>query len=1464
MARKNHDTLPFDTMRLEGALFVPDLLDKIARGEHLRQQAADYQVPKGIKLHDEYGRAFQIALAQWKTFAPTLSRQDVDAATATLNFMRELLRDALGYGDLHDIGKIAIAGRLYPLSLMACGRVPVVIVPHNIALDDPDPRFAVEGTGSRKKSGFQLAQEFLIASQECVWAVVSNGRQLRILRDAATLTRPSYLEFDLETILNDARYPDFAALWRLLHQSRAGRAGSPGTECPWEEWREEGKIKGTRVREGLRHGVTQALLTLGQGFLNHPANDHLRVALHEGSLTSDALFQELLRLVYRFLFLFTLEERDLLHPSDDTPQVQAARAVYAEGYSLRRLTHRALYRPDSERHDDLWLGQRIVLRALQTGEPRLALPALGGLFAPGQCPTLDDCSLTNRAFLTALRHLRWAQVDGALAMVDYGNMGQEELGSVYESLLELTPSVDLAARAFGFVGLTEEGSTSGHARKTTGSYYTPDSLVQELIKSALDPVIEARLTAQPDNPTEALLAISVIDPACGSGHFLFAAARRLAERLAQLRAVDGAARPEDYRHALREVIAHSIYGVDKNPMALELARTALWLEGYEPGRPLSFLDHHLLCGDALLGLTDLSQMEKGIPDAAFKPLSGDDKAICKVLGQANRAGSKLLVKKQAGVLDLWAIWDDDNILARLRAMEAMPDTTPDEVLAKEGAYAFLLREEKENRLTHAADLFTGAFLIPKDPGAGVPTTAELTTVLFGGAGASNHADTLAASGIACAAARVLHWPLAFPQVFAKGGFDCVLANPPWERIKLQEEEFFATRHPEVALARNKAERGQRIIWLAQGMLAKNLHPELLHDDRDCEAEQRLYEEFISARRTAEAASIFAHVKGEDGGRYPLTGVGDVNTYALFAETISQLVGKDGRAGFIVPTGIATDDSTKAYFADIAQSGRLVSLFDFENRDAIFPGVHRSYKFCLLTLGASDEARFSFFLTAPSQLADEQRGFSLSPEDFRRINPNTRTCPVFRSRMDAELTHKIYSRVPVLIREAGKDEPEENPWGIRLMRMLDMSNDSHLFATDDADDHLPLYEAKMVHQFDHRWATYQPGEDGKESAGDVSLVDKQDPAFAVRLRYWVEAREVYLRIARLPKALLKALADRDEEIVPLALAHLLFGQWLRGQGMDTAGEALAQLFPAWQEFAKQHPFAAEIAPTGLGLCGNSPAGMLFPGPGSLPAEPLAKLAMGERVKTAWYTAKPLAVQDLLDSAAVYPNCIDTAPFLTDAAAACAYAAVLLEKTSPRWLMGWRDICRATDERTVIASVLPRAGVGNNLPLMLFDLPISSQYHAALIGNLTALALDFVARQKVGGTHLNYFIYKQIPVLPPDAYTEADFTFIVPRVLELTYTSHDLAPWAEDLGYTGPPFAFDPERRALLRAELDACYARLYGLTRDELRYILDPADIMGPDYPSETFRVLKKNEEREFNEYRTQRLVLAAWDMLELQ
>ncbi len=1339
--RKTQATLDLPTLKLEGGLFLPDQLEKAAQGRASAQGEADYGTPKGVKLKDEYSRAFQIACAQWQHFAAQLERTDVDAAPLTTAFVHELLRDAFGYTTLQaaqwqQVGEV---GELrYPVNLMA-DTLPVLVAPHTQGLDEADARFAVQGGSSRKKAPFLAMQELLNASEPLQWGIVSNGKQLRLLRDAASLTRPSFLEVDLADLLGGQRYAEFANVWRLLHASRAPHSKPDNAACIWEQWRNEGQQEGTRVRDGLRNGVEQALLTFGQGFLQHSANQALRTALHDGTLSKDAYFQQLLRLIYRLIFVFTVEERSVLHPQDDSPDALAARRAYAEGYALARLRELCLKRRARTRHDDQWQAIRIVFRGLAQGEPCLALPALGGLFAPEQCPDLDNASLDNAHLLAALQHLRWAVVaqgkGSSLTPVDYRNMGPEELGSVYESLLELVPAIDLPARTFGFVGRTEEGSTAGNARKLTGSYYTPDSLVQELIKSALDPVIEQRLAAHPANPTEALLAIRVVDPACGSGHFLLAAARRLAEKLAQLRSLEGgqegAIQPQDYRHALREVVARCIYGVDRNPMAIELARMALWLEGYEEGRPLGFLDHHLQVGDALLGLTDLNALKQGIAKDAFKPLSGDDKDVCKELAKANAAGLKQIAKDLQGKQMLLGV-DNRSGLEALRAIETLPADTPEQVAAKEQAWRRFLEDSAHSPLAHAADALIGAYLLPKmeDTAEAVPTSITLHALLTAPERAqTEHAAPIVATRDACEQARVFHWPLAFPQVFAQGGFDCVLGNPPWERIKLQEEEFFATRHRDVAEARNKAERAQRIQWLSEGMLVRHLYPDLAHEVHEDEAEKRLYREFVTARRTAEAASVFAHVKGVDGGRYPLTGVGDVNTYALFAETILQIHADSGRAGFIVPTGIATDDSTKAYFGHITQNRRLASLYDIENREAVFPSVHRSYKFCLLTLGAAERAEFVCFVTQVSQLADPRRRFTLTPDEFRLINPNTLTCPVFRSERDAELTKKLYRAAPVLMRDAvtageGKQakvvEPEQNPWGISFMAMLHMSNDSHLFKDESAADHMPLYEAKLIHQFDHRWATYTA--DG--NSRDVTLPEKADPDFTVTPRYWVSRAEVEERLCK---------RDRDGRVI---------WQWER-----------------------------------------------------------------------------------------------------------------------KWLMGWRNIARSTDERSFISAVTPLVGVGHSMPLWFLETPPT--HTAVFLANMTALPFDYVVRQKLGGTNMTFGYYKQFPILPPERYIDADLTFIVPRVLELTYTAHDLSGWAQDLGYNGEPFPFDPDRRATLRAELDAYYAKLYGLTLDELRYILDPADVMGADYPSETFRVLKNKELKEFGEYRTQRLVLEAWDKLEI-
>lgn len=1345
--RKTQATLNLPTLKLEGGLFLPDQLEKAAHGRASAQLEADYGTPKGVKLKDEYSRAFQIACAQWQHFAAQMERADLDAMQLTTAFIDELLRHAFGYTSLQPAQAQPVGELHYPVNLMA-GHFPVLVAPHTLGLDEADARFAVQGSGNRKKAPFQAMQELLNASEPLQWGIVSNGKQLRLLRDAASLTRPSFLEVDLADLLGGQRYAEFANVWRLLHASRApqllpspaGRgAGGEGT-CIWEQWRNEGQQEGTRVRDGLRKGVEQALLTFGAGFLQHPANQALRAALDDGTLSKDAYFQQLLRLIYRLIFVFTVEERGVLHPQDDSPDALAARRAYAEGYALARLREFCLKRRARTRHDDQWQAIRIVFRGLAQGEPRLALPALGGLFAPEQCPDLDIASLDNAHLLAALQHLRWAVVaqgkGSSLTPVDYRNMGPEELGSVYESLLELVPEVDLPARTFTFFE-PEQGAAKGNDRKKSGSYYTPDSLVQELIKSALEPVIEQRLAANPGNPTGALLAIRVIDPACGSGHFLLAAARRLAEKLAQLRSLeggqDGAIKPQDYRHALREVVTHCIYGVDRNPMAIELARMALWLEGYEEGRPLGFLDHHLQVGDALLGLTDLQVLEQGIAKDAFKPLSGDDKDVCKALAKTNAAALKSLEKKRTahafGQTEL--VQRHDNGLAALRALEALPEESTEQIATKAQAYERYLRSARTGRLAQAADLMLGAYLMPKTEGDTqvIPTTATLYLILQGGELPANQQPALAAARQACEEARVFHWPLSFPQVFAQGGFDCVLGNPPWERIKLQEEEFFATRHRDIAKARNKAERAQRIKWLSEGMLARHLYPELAHETQEDAAEQRLYREFISARRTAEAASLFAHVRGDDGGRYPLTGVGDVNTYALFAETILQIHADSGRAGFIVPTGIATDDSTKAYFGYLTSTRRLAKLISFYEVRAWFKATDDRKSFCLLTLGNSDSAEFLFDAKAIEDLYEPAKWFTLTPNEFSLINPNTLTCPVFRSERDAELTKKLYRAAPVLMRDAviageGKQakiiEHAQNPWGISFMRMLDMANDSHLFKSEPAPGHLPLYEAKLIHLLDHRWATY----DSNGSSRDATLTEKFDPEFIVTPRYWVSRVEVEERLCK---------RDRDGHVI---------------------------------------------------------------------------------------------------------------------------------RREAKWLMGWRDIALRSVERTVIASVLPLVGVGHTMPL--FTTSADTQHTAALLGNLCSLTLDFCARVKVGGTHLTYGYLKQFPILPPSNYTKADLDFIVPRMLELTYTAHDLAGWAQDLGYNGPPFAFDPDHRAILRAELDAYYAKLYGLTRDELRYILDPADVMGEDYPSETFRVLKNKELKEFGEYRTQRLVLEAWDALEEQ
>jgi len=1292
MARIRKSEFAYDAFTIEGSLISPAKLAEVALRKAEKQSEADYLIPRVLTLRDELARYFRIGQALYRD----LFASPAPGLTATIRFTHALLRDVLGFTGISELREPHFRdGRIFPISLEALnGRVPVVVAPPPSETNPADLDHAAPNLShDRRRSASSALQEWLNAEDAALWGLAVNGERLRLMRDNESLTRPAYIEANLREIFEAEDFASFTVLWLILHVSRFGQPGTPATDCVLEQWRESGAKQGITARNRLSDGVTEALLALGNGFLSHPHNAALREYAAGGGLQN--LFQELLRLVYRLIFLLVAEDRSLLHPPETS---EAARSLYAEGYSLSSLRDRAIRRSGWDQFHDRWEGLQIVLHALAHGEPRLGLPALGGLFDSGNTPHLDGAKLSNRFLMEAVFRLAWLREDASIVRVNWRDMETEELGSVYEGLLELTPRLTADGHGFAFA---EGAETKGNARKTSGSYYTPDSLVQALLDSALDPVLD-RVEREAEDVPAALLSLTVIDPACGSGHFLLAAARRIAGRLARARTA-GLPTAADNRHALRDVVRSVLYGVDRNPMAVELARVALWIESVDPGKPLGFLDANLRIGDSLLGIFSLDALTQGIPDAAYKPLTGDDRTVAGDFMKRN----KRIRDKRMSLFEFSAASSPlRSLAASFRAVRLLPENTVEEVEARRAKYRDAHYDPRQTVLEFAADLYIAAFLAPKPREtlldlntSSVPTTDDVWNAMR----ASTVYGPRLGAGIALAKqARAFHWPLEFPDVFAAGGFDVVLGNPPWERIKLQEQEFFGAREPEIAAAPNAAARGKMIQAL------KNADA----GTRD----RKLYEEFETAKRLAEASSEFARVSTEQHGRFPLTGRGDVNTYALFAELFTNLTSPRGRAGVIVPTGIATDATTAPFFASLVENQRLASLIDFENRDAIFPSVHRSYKFSLLTVGHSiAEANFAFFLTDTAQLAQQERRFTLSSAQILRINPNTKTAPIFRTQYDANFTAKVHSIFPPLVLDT--DEQNGNPWALTFhARLWHMAEDSHWFLTADqldgtgSEQFSPVYEAKMIHQFDYRWSTYSDG-----ISHDVTFSQKQNPNFEPIPRYWVPAGEMFARLA--------------------------------GMG--------------WQK---------------------------------------------------------------------------------------------------TWMIGWRKIGRSTDERSIIASALPTAAAGDSLPLMFPMQP--SRLVAALLGNLSALVLDYLGRQKLGGVNLTVGFLKQLPVFPPSAYDEEALNFITPRVLELTYTSHSTAGFARDLGYDGPPFAWDEDRRAQLRAELDAWYARAYGLTRDELRYILDPADVMGADYPSETFRVLKNNEMKQYKEYRTQRMVLEAWDKME--
>ncbi|MFH2055707.1 MAG: N-6 DNA methylase, partial [bacterium] len=669
----------------------------------------------------------------------------------------------------------------------------------------------------------------------------------------------------------------------------------------------------------------------------------------------------------------------------------------------------------------------------------LALPTLGGfLWDPQKTSALNASSLAvaegaelaNADFLEGIRHLAYTRQGKVLRPVDYKNLGAEELGGVYESLLALTPQVSGDGARFSFAEF------AGSERKTSGSYYTPDSLVQCLLDSALDPVVENAIKGKSGKEAEeAILALKICDPAVGSGHFLVGAAHRLARHLARVRAqTQGESEPSPmlYQHALRDIIGRCLYGVDINPMAAELCRVSLWLEAMDPGKPLSFLEHRIKCGNSLLGTTP-ALLKKGIPDEAFKPIAGDDKEYCSKFRKSNKQERD---SEQRQLFDREMMpWDRlGDLPAAIANIDEIPDDEIAQIEKKRSRYHELVESSDYLNIRFWADTWCAAFVWEKNKQFAYPITEEEFRKIE-----RNPHDVpgwMRDEIVRLAQQyQFFHWHLQFPEVFAKGGFDCVLGNPPWEQLERESA--------------GKA-------------------------DREMAGTQHLI---------------------EHSSRYPLTGRGRKNLYGLFSELAAKDLGHDDiSVGMVVPTGILQDSPAAILTENLVRSGRLASAYDFENRrkgkggDKWFPDVDSRQRFCLITMMRGEtKVRFVFDVVELSEIRDSSRAYSQSFEDIGAFCESGFKVPMFRSAKDACIASRSYRAGVMLGNLLRRDAPRLSSGLVFNFDRATNEQKVRFSPQRNLDGLSRVFEGTYIHQFDHRFSTFDFG-----STRYVSALEKQDP------------------------------------------------------------------------------------------------------------------------------------------------------------------------------------------------------------------------------------------------------------------------------------------------------------------------------------------------------------------------------------
>ncbi|MGR3370215.1 MAG: Eco57I restriction-modification methylase domain-containing protein [Sagittula sp.] len=1180
------------------------------------------------------------------------------------------------------------------------------------------------------------------------WGILTNGSKWRLYFSGARSVSEQFFELDIAAILdlpghneglfalNEADRRHWLKVFYLVFCREAFEPAGADPRTFHEKALEEGKFYEERVAEDLSNKV------FGEVF-----PDLVRAIV---KAAPEADLQEVreaaLILLYRLLFILYAEDRDLL-PVKDTRY---------DDYGLRNKVR--LDVKERKDNDDVfsdtaaryWGAMADLFLAIDQGDASIGLPPYnGGLFDQGRHAILTNIRIPDAVMARVIDALSFELTPVGRKYINYRNLSVQQLGSIYERLLEYEVTRD---------GEDITVQPNIFARKGSGSYYTPDDLVQLILTETLEPLVEERKRAFKDkieelgqgdlpdhrkigqlkrlDPATALLDLKICDPAMGSGHFLVSLVDFMADQVIAAMAEAELDAPEEWgdyisplgeridtirntilanaderswtideeqlddRHIIRRmVLKRCIYGVDKNPMAVELAKVALWLHTFTVGAPLSFLDHHLRCGDSLFG----SWVKSGIDKAATY---GTPLLLHEPMRRALRAASKMQIVEGLTDAEIAEAHRSADVFAEVQEMTAPLDA----LLKFIHALEWIGVKDKAGKAALKV-FFDGQFGDPlaiamgkRDPRIKRDADKRFAEIL-------EEARTLIAEE------NFLNWQVAFPGIWSdweddllNGGFDAIVGNPPWDRIKLQQVEWFAARRPEIARVQRASDRKDLIADLQK-------------------AGDPIAAEFEKANARAETTSRMAR----KGGDYPLLSGGDTNFNSLFVERARKIIAPGGIVGLLIPSGIATETSSQEFFSQLIEGHAASCYFDFFNKRAsgplFFPDVYYRFKFSVLVFSGGDktfdQCRFATFVRDIAELKDPRKVFSMDVDHFKHVNPNSKTAPVYRATRDREISTEIYNRFPVLVDRSSGDEVKA--WPVKYVRMYDMANSSDQFRTakelqekegawpesggvwgSSQGTWVPLYEGKMVQAFDHR-------------ASGITTVD-----------------------ANLHRS---------------------------GQGAATTEE-------------QRHDPNHVIAPRYFVL-----------DPGDLRVE--------------------LAI---------------------------------------------KDVTSTTNARSLISCIIPPFGAGHTLPILRIEIEDAkerAEAQAILAASLNSTMVDFVARTKILSNHASWYILEQLPMIPRAEFQSTRFgsksasQIVCETVLELTYTSHDMAPFARDLGYIDdagavrPPFVWDENRRAMLRAKLDALFFVLYGLTgRDDVRYVFS------------TFPIVERQEEDAFGEFRSRELCLA--------